>query len=930
MAINIHDDYEQLRKLSFLAQIGWWEADFGTGCYHCSDFICGLLELEGEAIPFKEVHQLIREDYRKRIIREFSSISQLNIYDQVFPLCVGGQEIWVHSYMVSREEKENGGVKVFGSLQKVEPPEKTGVEEANHRINEQLSRQNSISHSLSHFVQDNDPYAGILDILNDILQFFQGGRVYIFEYDKEYQYQSCAFEVVAEGVNPEKDTLQHILTDSLPWWTARVMNGDSVVLNSLEELKGYGALAEFEILSRQDIKSLMVVPLMVGDKVWGYMGIDLVSQHRVWNNDDYQWLSSLANIVSICMELRRIKDEAVRERTFLRNLFRYMPIGYVRMEIVRDAAGVPIDYMVVDANEMSSELIGVPQKEYLGKLASILHDDYLEKLDFMLDITDEDYHKEADVLFARTNKNCHCVSYAPEKDVIVTLFMDSTETIQTHKALKSSEELFRNIFANIPVGVEIYDKDGFLVDLNNKDMEIFGVSDKQEVLGVSIFDNPNLSPELKERIRCEELLDFRIDYQFNSLSGYYTSQRGGGYIALNTRVSHLFDGEGNLMRYIFLNIDNTERLDAIRKIDDFENFFLLISDYAKVGYAKLNLLNKEGYAIKQWFKNMGEEEDELLGNVVGVYSKLHPEDRKSILDFYDEVKQGRRRHFRGEVRARPRETGTSVKWNWVRMNIMVSNFNPDGGVIEIIGINYDITELKEIEAKLTEAKEEAEEADRLKSAFLANMSHEIRTPLNAIVGFSGLLADTEDIEERRQYMNIVEENNELLLQLISDILDLSKIEAGTFEFTIGEVNVNMLCEDIVRSMQGKAAAGVELLFDPHESECYVMSDRNRLHQVISNFVNNAIKFTSEGTIRVGYEQMEGEKIRFYVADTGIGIEEEHRMQIFDRFVKLNSFIHGTGLGLSICRSIVEQLKGEIGVDSEVGEGSRFWFAIPML
>ena len=249
--------------------------------------------------------------------------------------------------------------------------------------------------------------------------------------------------------------------------------------------------------------------------------------------------------------------------------------------------------------------------------------------------------------------------------------------------------------------------------------------------------------------------------------------------------------------------------------------------------------------------------------------------------------------------------------------------------MELIGVNYYITALKETEAKLIEAKEKAEESDRLKSAFLANMSHEIRTPLNAIVGFSSLMVDTEDMEERRQYMDIVEENNDLLLQLISDILDLSKIEAVTFDFTEREVDVNLLCEDIVLAMRMKARPNVEILFDRHLPECRIMSDRNRLHQVISNFVNNALKFTEEGNIRVGYDQLDEAHLRFYVADTGIGIEPEMQNEIFERFVKLNSFVHGTGLGLSICRSIVEQLGGEIGVDSEPEKGSCFWFTLPI-
>ena len=240
----------------------------------------------------------------------------------------------------------------------------------------------------------------------------------------------------------------------------------------------------------------------------------------------------------------------------------------------------------------------------------------------------------------------------------------------------------------------------------------------------------------------------------------------------------------------------------------------------------------------------------------------------------------------------------------------------------------DITEKLKLDQALREAKEKAEESNRLKSAFLANMSHEIRTPLNAIVGFSDLLVDTESIEERREYIQIVKENNDLLLQLISDILDLSKIEAGTFEFTSGDVDVNMLCEDIVRSMQMKVKENVELVFDPHLAECRIISDRNRLHQVISNFVNNAIKFTSEGEIKLAYK-VSNDEIRVSVSDTGMGISEEDCRTIFDRFVKLNACKQGTGLGLAICKNIIEKLGGRIGVESTLGVGSTFWFTLPL-
>ena len=594
------------------------------------------------------------------------------------------------------------------------------------------------------------------------------------------------------------------------------------------------------------------------------------------------------------------------------------------MSNIRDENNKPCDYRVTDANEVSSTFFGLPLESYIGSLASEKHPDYLQKLNFLEEILDSNSYREKDEYFPRTERYTHWVIYSPGKDEIVGLFLDSTGSVQANRALDRSEKLFKNIFANIPAGVEIYDKDGYLIDLNNKDLEIFGVVNKSDVIGVNFFENPNVPQGIRDRVRNEDLVDFRLNYSFEQAGGYYETSRSN-VIELYSKVSKLYDNEGNFSGYILISIDNTERIDAMNRIRDFENFFLMISDYAKVGYAKLNLLNRKGYAIKQWYKNLGEEEDIPLSEVVAVYSQMHPEDRKRFLDFYDGVRDGKRRHFQGEMRIR--RPGTKNEWNWVSSNVMVTNYKPEENEIEIIGINYDITELKETEAELIQARDKAEMMDRLKSAFLANMSHEIRTPLNAIVGFSDLLVETEELAERQEYIKIVRENNELLLQLISDILDLSKIEAGTFEFTNGDVDVNLLCEDIVRSMGMKAKEEVELVFDDHLPVCHVISDRNRIHQVISNFVNNAMKFTSEGSIHVGYKLKDGE-LEFYVEDTGIGIEKEQLPHIFERFVKLNSFVHGTGLGLSICQSIVEQLGGRIGVDSEKGKGSRFWFTIP--
>ena len=501
---------------------------------------------------------------------------------------------------------------------------------------------------------------------------------------------------------------------------------------------------------------------------------------------------------------------------------------------------------------------------------------------------------------------------------------DGPRMASAYQALQNSERILHNIYKNLPVGIELYNKDGYLLDLNKKELEMFHITHKEKVIGINIFENPALPEEIKLKIRDNEEVEFTFQYDFSKIKGYYESEKTSGFINLTTRITTLYDHDRQPINYLLINVDKTENTIAYNKIQEFKNFFELVGDYAKVGYAHFDALSRNGYALSSWYKNVGEEEGTPLPEIIGIHSHFHPEDRAVMLDFLAKVVKGESTKLCRDVRIR-RADGS---YTWTRVNVLVRNYRPQDNVIEMLCINFDITQLKETEQMLIKAKEKAEEADRLKSAFLANMSHEIRTPLNAIVGFSSMLEEAEDQEEQLQYITIIEDNNKLLLQLISDILDLSKIEAGTFDIIPERVNAKQLCNDLFQAMQMKTSPQVELRLKDNLPELTFTSDKNRLYQVLLNFVTNALKFTSEGNITIDY-QIDGNEVKFSVQDTGMGIEPEKQEAIFTRFVKLNSFIPGTGLGLPICQSIVTQLGGKIGVESEPGRGACFWFTHPI-
>ena len=504
---------------------------------------------------------------------------------------------------------------------------------------------------------------------------------------------------------------------------------------------------------------------------------------------------------------------------------------------------------------------------------------------------------------------------------------------RTTRALREAQEILNlqklrtdTIFGDLPVGMEVYSKEGILVWMNERTCQTFGVVDKRAVIGSTpIMDNPVIPDAVKKAFQRQRKIQVDFDYDFSIVcrTGFYNTRCTSEVKRISCKGTPVFGSDGKMQNYVFIMNDISRE----------HEYSVKLKESAQLAHQAIQASGLVHWRYDNRIRRFSSYNDPVTNFDSSVWltpedylGTVHPDDRPGIMDYLRMMDDGA--DFSDEA---PMRVKTTYDDGWQDCVVTGTSFLKDhatGKVLLYTGFRRNVTSWKKMVNELSEAKERAERSDKLKSAFLANISHEIRTPLNAIIGFSNLLTNTDKKEEIAEYQRIIVTNSDLLLRLINDILDLSKIEAGFIDRQLSEFDLSVYFDELYGSVrQAMANPSVELVCDnPYES-CLVRMDANRLAQVVLNYATNAIKCTYRGEIRMGYRR-QGEGIYFYVSDTGIGIPDKDKSRLYHRFEKLNEFTQGTGLGLAICKVVTESAGGQVGFESEEGVGSTFWSWVP--
>lgn len=618
---------------------------------------------------------------------------------------------------------------------------------------------------------------------------------------------------------------------------------------------------------------------------------------------------------------QRMRDQKMKMLQEYQELVNSMPVVYGRYRFMKGASGGYEDYEILNVNIAFKKLFRIPREEAVGKRFSELADSYpgiRQLTPLHLFSTDTHAVMNEDGTVSYLDKTL-CKVYTDGMEDVFDIY--GTDNTQLHTIWNKTEydkDILKRVFDNLPFSIVLRDMKNDLQTIywNKKTEELFGPNPEHVKNGTVSFDRTDA------RLRHFNNMDRAVARTGESIADICKFGTEGGEARYYSVRKWIIAPNQWLISTIW---DVTEEQRTQQQMVELTERLQTVMKAAKMAVWEYDIKRKTITTDNKYATNSAQKLPACMSFTMDEFRQLlHPDDLQPLTEAYRAFKERRSDSLDVEFRLTDGKTT-----DWVRVYGAVLKTDQRKAPCMMIGAAININTRKKLEEELRQAKEEAENSNRLKSAFLANMSHEIRTPLNAIVGFSDVLAQTDSPAEKQEYVNIIENNNRLLLQLINDILDLSKIEANTLDFVYTDVDVNALFEELEQSSRLRMNnPQVDISFIERMPELVLHTDRNRLLQVMNNLMTNAMKFTHQGHIHFGYRMRNEGILHFFLSDTGEGIPQEQQQRIFERFVKLDSFKQGTGLGLSICRSIIEKLGGRIGVDSEVGKGTTFWFDIP--
>ena len=798
------------------------------------------------------------------------------------------------------------------------------------KLRDRLDGERRIAHALMLMLKNYDT-SYEEDIMRIVLERYQADRAFLFKFDWEKGTNRNLYEVNAEGISSEIDNLQNLPNEALVDYLEQFRKGIPLVINDVGQMKPttYRGTNDLQQTFRKlGLKSAVLFPMRIFGELWGYVGMETVRNYRHWSADDLEWLGAFTDVMSIGVSQRFVRAKANSNERRFTELFAHMPVGYIRHRMICGENNQPIDYEYLEMNPAFEKLTGLRKEDCIGKTARQIGREVDNTMfEVYKKVAYENRQTQVDYFVPMLNRWFYSVLYSPQRGEFISLFYDITERIKVSQQIQINEEKLKTILENLPVGVISFDSSGHFQNTNGQAIKIFPCLQDihaDRALHLSALSRKEL--EAKGEISFNFIYDARTEQRL-----LITDHIPEGALYLNTKIIKYTDANGDCTGYLLIAVDNTTLKTANLQLKEAQKTVMenlvrlsLILETGKIYPWYMDLETGALDISEEFYKAFGHrKEDHKNYTIQNFIKQIHPDDAQAFREEFEKLQNGIIKRIKIEIRINILNKG----YKWCELNGGVRSRGDGSKITKWLGFLTIIQQRKDNEQQLIEALKKAEESDKLKSAFLANVSHEIRTPLNAIVGFSELIATTDSEEDKNYYLDIVKTNNNLLLNLINDILDLSKIESGRMDLKESPVNIRELCQEICNVQQLRAAPGVDVIFATPDEPLTMQTDRNRLTQLYSNLISNAIKYTSEGSISIGY-QRKGQYIEFFVRDTGKGISKDKQAFIFNRFEKLNSNVQGFGLGLAICKSILEKMQGSITLTSEEGKGTEFRFTLP--